>query len=192
MFCKGGIVFLISVVVFSINTSLVSQPFSTLEFGISYNNVQLLDESYRDLWSVNNSTYFTVRMPYYLGRIGANIDFFDYSSIDGSDSFESINYSAGFFFRSKRFSTIFLETALTTGIQTLTVKKGANDFFNESERELFYSIKLEPSIPIQNVVLVANFEFRKIYNYQRQNLFIYGFGLRYKVTTPTRVAELIK
>lgn len=165
-----------------------SQPFSNVQFGIGYHNTSQMVKSYSSRWDLSNSISVSARTPFYVGDIGLSLNYFDYIPKENSGQIKSINYSLsiGHSFNLIK-DRLHFYLAAGTGIQKTTIL--SNNF---TERELFYLAKLEPSFNFKNLIFFGSFEFRKIFNYERQHLLMYGGGLRVRLFLPEKIQEFIK
>ena len=159
---------------------------------MGYSKAVLNEDIYSSRWDLSNNLSLSARTPFYIGKVGLTIDFFEYLSIqnEGFD-FKSVNYSIDFGYDLPITEQVSVYAAIGTGIQRLNIPKEFSET-NTSERELMYLMKLEPRFYTKHVIFFAEVEYRKIFYYVRQSTFFSGGGIRIKLYLNERLQEFIK
>lgn len=174
-------------------TSIQSQtlPFSIIEISSSISNSTIVDDNYSERWKLSNKLSLSVSTPFYLGNLRAFIDLIDYESNDGqSVGFNSVNYAIGLSHRIGFTRLLAIDGGVNFGIQKIA-KDVPNVTSDSIERELFYAFLLEPGIRTRYILFYGSFEYRKIYNFERQNLYFLGAGVRVRLFTPDKIRNFI-
>lgn len=168
-----------------------AQPFSKLEIGLSGSYTSQESKIYSERWNLTSAKSFQVRTPFYIGVAGVNIDVFDYiAKKDPAADFSSINFSSYLsvkIIEYKNFSTI---SGLLVGIQKTKAEESGFEF-NPEERELFFGINIEPQIRISNLILFGDIQYRKVFNFYRQNILLVGLGARFRLPLSQKAINFI-
>ncbi|MEQ9263935.1 MAG: hypothetical protein RLN81_01845 [Balneolaceae bacterium] len=151
----------------------------------------IVDDNYSERWKLSNKLSLSVSTPFYLGNLRAFIDLIDYESNDGqSVDFNSVNYAIGLSHRIGFTRFLAIDGGVNFGIQKIA-KDIPNVTSDSIERELFYAFLLEPGIRTKYILFYGSFEYRKIYNFERQNLYFLGAGIRVRLFTPDKIRNFI-
>lgn len=172
---------------------LSAQPFSYLEIGGSLSSPSLQDESYSSRWALTDAYSIQLRLPYYKRLIiGLEVTYFDYKekAKEYSDIFAT-NYSALIGINAFRNHSLNVFLGTDVGIQKTWL---LDDEFksNPDERELYYSVIVEPQISVSKVIIFGSVKYQKIFNYRRQHIFYVGTGFRFRVNLPNKLQDFIK
>lgn len=173
--------------------ALQAQPFSELEIGFSGSHASLQSTIYSERWGLTISKSFHARTPFYFGIAGFNLDFFTYETKnDVNMDVISMNVSSYFGFHMYENNIFRLSPGLLIGVQRTDSEIRHLSGKNNIEIELFYSAVLEPQLRFSKVIIFGDFQFRRIFNYHRQDIFFYGVGTRIHLPVPRKVSEFIK
>lgn len=155
------------------------QPFHYLDIGISRSSFNQLSDIYSDHWELSSVNSIQFRTPFYLGVAGAGLDFFTYTSKDeGISKISSLSGSAFFGLNTIDTKNIILSTGVLIGIQQIE----STDFGeNPIESELFLAFTLEPQIKLKSFILFSEFQYRRVFNFHRQNILVIGAGVKFRV-----------
>ncbi len=171
---------------------IASQPFNKIEVGFGVENPMLLNTIYKDLWGTSNSYSISVRTPYYFGNLELELEQFEYQQLEGAAIFETLNMMIGVSISPLNHQFVNLDLGAFVGIQKISIEEELTvDPINLVERELLLSYKIQPGITFQNFSFYSNFEYRRTYYYEIQNMFITGFGIRYSFLLPDNLRDLI-
>ncbi len=172
---------------------LVAQPFSHIDIGVNLSSPSLQDKSYSDRWILTNGYSVQIRSPYYKRLIiGGEITFFSYEKRASSYSnVESINYSFQLGVNLINQSIFALFMGADIGIQkTNLTQRGFTS--NTDERELYYSLFVEPNIVLNNIVVFGTIKYQKVFNFQRQHILYTGIGVKLRLKLSTRTQNFIR
>ncbi|GAB5407712.1 MAG: hypothetical protein BalsKO_00770 [Balneolaceae bacterium] len=184
------ICFLLLIVLFA-NKKVISQPFHYLDVGISQSSFNQLSDIYSNRWELSSVNSIQFRTPFYLGIAGLNVDLFSYKdNEDKTIKVNSLNTSVFFGLNIINQNNFKLSPGILIGIQTL--ESSSSSFSsNTIESELFYAFTLEPQIMFKNFILFSDFQYRKVFNYYRQNLFSIGVGLKFRLNVSNTIRGYI-
>ncbi len=178
---------------FFISYNTYSQPLSSIEIGGSLYSPSLQDKSYSSRWALSNAYSFQLRAPYYKGLIiGIEVTYFDYEKkLEAYSDIYAINYSLLFgvnTFRKKRINVLL---GVETGIQEIWLLD-LSPIYNPDERELYYSLIMEPQILTEKIIFFGSLKYQKVFNFRRQHILYVGSGIRIRVNLPRKIQEFIK
>ncbi len=173
-----------------LSTNVNSQPFSKLDIGLGYNSAFLMNDPFSSRWDIENSISLSILTPFYIGKAGLGIDYFFYSSPDDQNiEYESYVYSFGLFFEQTIAKYFFITLGPYVGIQDLIADETID---NVQERELLYGIKIEPGFSIKQVSFFLSAETTRTFFYNRQDIVFFGGGIRYKLSLPESLQDIIR
>jgi len=158
-----------------------SQPFHYLDVGISRSSFNQLSDIYSNNWDLSSVNSIQFRTPFYIGTAGVGLDFFSYTNkSDNTFEISSLNASAFFGLDAIKTKNFIISTGVLIGVQRI---EASAEFFGENpaETELYTALALEPQVKLGNFILFTEFQYRRIFNYYRQNLFTVGLGLKYRI-----------
>lgn len=168
-----------------------SQPFSNVDIGLTKSSLSLKTNSYSNRWNLSSANSIQVRTPFYVGVVGIGIDLFDYNSKDEDISdISSINFSAYIGLNLLDSKYFELHSGLFIGIQELE-SSGAGFQSNSVEKELFYAFGIEPQLKYKNLILFSEVQYRRVYNFYRQDIIFAGVGLKIRLTLSEKMRGLI-
>lgn len=167
-------------IVFLSNKEAISQPFSYLDIGISRSSFNQLSDIYSDRWDLSSVNSIQLRTPFYLGVAGIGFDFFSYTrKEDNANKINSLNASVFFGLNAINTKHFLLSSGVLIGIQRVDLNVGSG--LNSGESEQFYAFALEPQVKFRNFIFFSELQYRRVFNYYRQNFFIVGLGLKYRI-----------
>ncbi len=171
--------------------SITAQPFSSIEIGSSISNSTIIDKNYSDQWRAENKLSLSVSTPFYIGNLRAYFDLIDYEDRPNAPvGFNTKNYALGLAHRFSLNRFLYTDLGANFGIQEIA--QDVPDVTSDSiERELFYAAVLEPGIQTKYALFYASFEYRKIYNYDRQHIYFLGGGMKFRLPLPEKIQRFI-
>ncbi|MEQ9392238.1 MAG: hypothetical protein RLO03_08555 [Balneola sp.] len=185
-------VLIISSFFFLFRFGLIAQPFSVAEIGASVSYPSSQSSIYSERWNLTESRSFHFRTPFYFGKTGFNIEFFDYETRNESNSdASSINLSTYFGFDIIKSKFFKLTPGIFVGMQRLNSATRSRFSSNSIELELFYSASLEPQIVFNRIIIFGDFQYRRIYNFYRQDIFFGGMGIKLQLDLPKRIRSIL-
>ena len=168
-----------------------TKPFSTIEISTSISQSNLIDDNFSEFWKPGDKFSISVSTPFYLGYLSAYVDFIDYEAIsDRTVGFNTVNYALGLSHRLALTQLFIVDGKANFGIQEIA-QDVPNVTSDSIERELFYAFSLEPGIRTKYLFLFGSLEYRKIFNFNRQNLYFIGAGIRVRLFLPDKVRSFI-
>lgn len=169
----------------------IGQPFHYLDVGISRSSFNQLSDIYSDRWELSSVNSIQFRTPFYLGVAGAGLDFFTYTSKEDQDErATSTNASAYFGFTPINNKSFLLSSGFLVGVEIMEVP---TDRFGSipRETELFLGLTLEPQIRVTRFIIFSEFQYRRVFNYYRQNLFSIGGGVKVRFNVSDKIRGYI-
>ncbi len=148
-----------------------------MDIGISRSSINQLSDIYSDRWELSSVNSVQFRTPFYLGVAGVGLDFFTYTSKESFSEISSLSASAFFGLNTIDTKNIILSSGVLIGIQQIE----STDFGgNPVESELFLAFTLEPQVKLKSFILFSEFQYRRVFNYHRQNLLVIGAGVKFR------------
>jgi hypothetical protein len=164
-----------------------------MELGTTFSSPSLQDDSYSSRWILTNAYSVQVRAPYYKGLIlGLEATYFSYDTKEIEYSnIDAVNYSALLGVNAFKDNKVNIFLGTEIGIQKTTLLS-ENLKSNLDERELYYSLIMEPQVLINKLNVFGSFKYQKVFNFRRQHILYFGAGIRFRINLSDKIQEFIK
>ena len=164
-----------------------------MELGTTFSSPSLQDDSYSSRWILTNAYSVQVRVPYYKRLIlGIEATYFSYEAKEMEYSnIDAVNYSALLGVNTFKDNKVNFFLGTEIGIQK-TILLSEDFKSNQIERELYYSLILEPQVLIKRLSIFGSFKYQKVFNFKRQHILYVGAGIRFRINLSNKVQEFIK
>lgn len=171
---------------------LFGQAFETIEIGGYYGNSTFQQTIYSERWKNPNTIGINTRIPFYLGAVGINISYFEYSKkVENASNAWARNIMFYWGVKPIKYKVISIASGLSTGM--LSTQLTDNEYKNTGvERELTLGIHSEFRIELHPIIVFVEAQYQKVFNYYRQELVHVNFGIKVNMNVPKKMVEFIK